>query len=142
MLCGSTEIDGHVFSLGLDSLGRALEESTTQITFLIRGAIFRPRKMPRDQERLLLDICSLGELVDMYHTYKATRAHDKIYALLGMCSDDLREAGLEPNYDLEWKELIQRLVKFILGNQVSVRTWNDKEMVVINSKGYILGRVS
>src|SRR5271170_480858 len=99
-MCGSAEIESHAFCLGLDYLGTALEESTIQVTFLIRETIFRSRVTPRDQDRLSLDICSLGELVDMYHAYKATRLHDKLYALLGMCSDDLKVAGLEPNYDL------------------------------------------
>lgn len=49
---------------------------------------------------LPLDICSLGQLVDMYYAHKATKRHDKIYALRGMCSDDLSTARLEPNYDL------------------------------------------
>jgi hypothetical protein len=113
-----------------------------QVIFLVRGAIFRSRETPRDQKRLSLDICSLGELIDMYHTYKATILHDKLYALLGMCSDDLKTAGLEPNYDLEWRELMRRLVKFVLGGQVSVDTWEDKEIAFIKSRGRILGKVS
>src|SRR2546423_3967352 len=141
-MCGSAEIEGYAFCLGLDSLGTALEESMIQVTFLIRETIFRSRVPPRDQDRLSLNICSLGELIDMYHAYKATRLHDKLYALLGMCSDDLKVAGLEPNYDLEWKELMCRLVKFILGDQVSVDTWEDKEMAFIKSKGRILGKIS
>jgi Ankyrin repeats (3 copies) len=100
------------------------------------------RVMPRGQDRLSLDICSLGELLDKYHAYKATRLHDKLYALLGMCSDDLKEAGLEPNYDLEWSKVMCRIVKFFLGDQVSVDTWEHKEMVFIKSKGRILGKIS
>ena len=106
IMCGSVEVDGHAFCLGLDSLGTALEESMVQVTFLIRGAIFRSRQIQRDQGRLSLDICSLGELVDMYHAHKATRLHDKVYALLGMCSDNLRTAGLEPDYDLDRKSVV------------------------------------
>ena len=141
-MCGSVEIDGHAFCLGLDSLDTAFEGSMIQVTFLIRGAIFRARETLRGQKGLSLDICSLGELVDMYHTYKATRLHDKVYALLGMCSDDLKTAGLEPNYDLRWRELMCRLVKFILGSQVSIDTWEDREIAFIRSKGHIVGKVS
>jgi hypothetical protein len=78
----------------------------------------------------------------MYHAHRATKAHDKIYALLDMCSDELEEAGLKPDYTLPWKILLQRLVKFLLGNHVSVNTWEDKETAVINIKGCILGKVS
>jgi hypothetical protein len=59
-----------------------------------------------------------------------------------MCSDDLTAAGLEPNYDLEWKELMKRLVKFILGDQISIETWNNKEIAVLKSKGCVLSRVA
>ena len=136
--CGSGEIDGHAFCLGLDSI----RNLTNQVTFLIRRAIFRSGHMPKRQGRILLNICSLGELIDMYHSHKATRLHDKVYALFGMCSDDLTAAGLEPNYTLRWKKLMRRVVKFILGNHVSVDTWNDKERAVIKLKGSVLGRVS
>ena len=77
----------------------------------------------------------------MYHTHKATKRHDKVYALLGMSSDDLSKAGLLPNYGLPWKELLQRLAKFLLYEKVSVETWGDKEMAVIKSKGCVLGKV-
>lgn len=141
-MCGSTEIDGHAFCLGLEFLNTVLEDSMYQVTFLIRGAIFRSRNLSRKQGRLSLDICSLGELVDMYHAHKATKCHDKVYALLGMSSDDLSVAGLQPNYNIRWSILMQSLVKFLLNSQASVDTWDDREMAVIKSKGCILGKVS
>ncbi|RYP77952.1 hypothetical protein DL771_000811 [Monosporascus sp. 5C6A] len=138
----STEIDGHAFCSGLDILSTALKVSVVQAAFLIRGAVFRSRNMPRKQGRLSLGICSLGELVDMYHAHKAAKRHDKVYALLGMCSDDLEAAGLEPDYDLQWGTLMQRLVRFLLGDHVSVNTWDNKEVAVIKGKGCVLGKVS
>jgi hypothetical protein len=88
---------------------------------------------------------SLGELIDMYHNREATRRHDKIYALLGMSSEDPSAAGLSPNYQVSWKELLQRLVRFLLYKGVSVETWNEREIAVIKSKGLysrpgVLGR--
>ena len=80
----------------------------------------------------------------MYHAHKAEIRHDKIYALLGMSSDYprvLREGGLEPNYNLEWKVLMHRLTKSVLSSKASIDTWNDKEVAVIKSKGCILGRI-
>ncbi|OCK84868.1 hypothetical protein K432DRAFT_85503, partial [Lepidopterella palustris CBS 459.81] len=142
IMCGSTEIDGHAFCLGLDFVGTAIEDITTQVTFLIRGAVFRSRNISRKQGRLSLDICSLSELFDMYHTYKVTKLHDKVYALLGMCSDDLGAARLEPDYSLPWGVLMQRVVKFILSDHVSVDTWNEKETAIIKSKGCVIGKVS
>ena len=122
IICGSTEIDRYTFCLGLEHLNIALEGSMPQVTFLIQGAIFRSRHISRKQERFSLDICSLGELVDMYHAHEATKRHDKIYALIGMSLDNLSVAGLEPNYKIQWSILMQRLVKFLLGDQVSVDT--------------------
>jgi ankyrin repeat protein len=113
-----------------------------QVTFLIREAIFRPRHLLRKHGRLSLDICSLGELVDMYHAYEATKCHDKVYALLGMSSDDIRVAGLKPNYNNRWSTLLWSLIRFLLNNQASVKTWDDRQMAVIKSKGCILGKVS
>jgi hypothetical protein len=140
-MCGSTEIDGSAFCLGLDLFGTDLTYSMNPVSLLIRGAIFRPRRVLRKQGRVSLGMCSLGELVDMYHTHEATKPHDTIYALLGMCSDDISGAGLQPNYSIQWKILMQNLVKFILGDQASVATSNDK-VAFIKIKGSVLGKVS
>ena len=141
-------IDGYAFCLGLDLLKDFykarpdLQGLIGSVTYLIRGAIFRPNYATSMPGRPSLDICPLGELIDMYHTHKATKRHDKVYALLGMSSDNLSKAGLLPNYGLPWKELLQRLAKFLLHEKVSVETWGDKEMAVIKSKGCVLGKVS
>ena len=146
--CGPTEIDGYAFCLGLELLEgfhgtrSDLQGPTRPVTYLIRGAIFRSKYVSSRLGRVSLDICPLGELIDMYHTHEATNRHDKIYALLGMSSDNLSAAGLSPDYRVSWKELLQRLVKFLLGKQVYVKTWNDREMAIIHSRGCVLGQVS
>jgi ankyrin repeat protein len=140
-MCGAIEMDGYVFCLGLDTLGTFSDEFLIPVTNFIRGAIFRSRETLQEHKSLSQDLYSLGELFDMYHIYKATKRHDKLYALLGMCSDDLQTAGLEPNYDLSWGELMRRLIQFILGDNVSLDTWDDREIAFIKTKGYILGQV-
>jgi hypothetical protein len=148
VMCGSTEIDGYAFCLGLELFKGFYEDYPElqgpihSVTYLIRGAIFRPKYATSTSGRVSLDICPLGELMDMYHTHKATKRHDKVYALLGMSSDDLSKASLSPNYEVPWKQLLQRLVKFLLCEQVSVETWDDREMAVIKSKGGVIGQVS
>ena len=147
-MCGFTEIDGYAFCLGVDSMEELyqapvdLQGLIRSVTYLIRGAIFRPNYTISKFGRVSLDICSLGELIDMYHSHEATKLHDKVYALLGMCSDDLSRAGLLPNYKVPWEEILQRLAKHLLCEKISVETWADKEMAVIKSKGRILGKVS
>ena len=78
----------------------------------------------------------------MYHTREATKRHDKIYALLGMSLEGPSAAGLLPNYQVTWKETLQQLVEFLLCKEISVETWNEREIAVIKTKGCILGRVS
>jgi hypothetical protein len=63
---------------------------------------------------------------------------DKVYALLGMSSDDPSAAGLSPNYTVPWKTLLQRLIEFILFKEASVETWDKREIAVIESKGCML----
>ncbi|KAL9625060.1 MAG: hypothetical protein Q9160_000789 [Pyrenula sp. 1 TL-2023] len=146
--CGSTEIDGYAFSLGLQSLQLSsgyipkLWNLIRSVVYLIRGSIFRPKYTTCQSGRVSLDIRPLGELIDMYHTHKATERLDKVFALLVMSSDNLNTAGLLPDYRISWEELFQQLVKFLLGEEVIVETWTDSEMAVIKSKGYVLGHIS
>jgi hypothetical protein len=142
IMCSSSEVDGYAFCLGLVSLGKNLREVTTRIIFLIQEAIFRSRSIPRKQGKLLMGIGSLGELADTCYAHKATKSHDKVYALLGMCSDDMDGAGLEPNYSLPWRILMKRVTEFLLGDQVSVDTLDEKRRVILKSKGCVLGKVS
>ncbi|RSL65147.1 hypothetical protein CEP53_003781 [Fusarium sp. AF-6] len=146
--CGPTEIDGYVFCSGLSALNLSYEAHPSlrplirSVSYLIRGAIFRPRCAISRSHRFSLDICSLGQLVDMYHTRKATERRDKVYALLGMCSDDPSTAGLSANYAISWGQLFQQLVNFFFSERVSVNTWDDEEVAVIKGSGCVLGEVS
>lgn len=81
----------------------------------------------------------------MYHAHDATDRRDKVFALLGMSSDApdaIKAASLSPNYKVSWEELLKRLVEFILGQEVSVRTRPNQEMAIIEGKGCVLGVVS
>jgi hypothetical protein len=132
--------------LGLQSLelsyDQDLRNPINSVTYLIRGSVFRPKYATSPSGGVSLGILPLGELIDMYHTHEAGECRDKVFALLGMSSDDPNAAGLSPDYKILPEKLFQRLVSFILGGQVSVKAWGDMEMAVIKSKGCILGRVS
>ncbi|RYP07916.1 hypothetical protein DL765_008986 [Monosporascus sp. GIB2] len=71
----------------------------------------------------------------------ATERRDKVYALLGMSSDP-NIAGLSADYEISWRQLFQRLVNFLISDEVSVDTWDDKEIAIIKGKGCVLGEVS
>jgi hypothetical protein len=56
----------------------------------------------------------------MFHTRQASDPRDKVYALLGISSDDLSNASLQPDYNISWDKLFQQLIMFILSLDVSV----------------------
>ncbi|KAF7942587.1 uncharacterized protein EAE97_006041 [Botrytis byssoidea] len=140
MMCGSATIDGYTFSIGFNKLFHNhqsyLPNLIRPVIYLIRGAIFRPKHAIRSSGAL-----SLGALVDMYHTRKATKRHDKVYALLNMSSDSSNLAGLSPDYKVTWTTLLERLVKLTISQTMFVKTWEGKEIALIDSKGYVLGHV-
>ncbi|KAL8364729.1 hypothetical protein RB595_003828 [Gaeumannomyces hyphopodioides] len=152
---GSTEVDGYAFCEGLNVLKPFetrpdLQALIPPITYLIKGAIFRRRHDKNDTSRrnrngtnrpdgFSLNIRPLGELVDMYHTRLATIPLDKVYALLGMSSDN---PGIKVNYGSSWKTLFHELINFTLSNAVSVSTWDAEEVAVVEANGYVLGEVS
>lgn len=141
------EIDGYIFCLGINSLKLAykdcpdLQNLIRPITYLIRRTAPRPTNSIRVPCKFSLDIRSLGELLDMYHTREASDRRDKVYALLGMSSDDC-SLNLSPDYNVSWHALFQQVIKLILCKHVSAMTWENREMAIIKSKGCTLGQIS
>lgn len=109
---------------------------------LVREAIFRPRLKSNESDMASLNIRPLAELINMYSTLSATHRHDKIYALLGMATDDLNDSGLLPDYTVPWDELLRRLVAFLLGDNIRIETFGVAEKAVITGRGSIIGRVT
>ncbi|KAL5316368.1 hypothetical protein ACEPPN_015413 [Leptodophora sp. 'Broadleaf-Isolate-01'] len=147
IMCGSIEIDGYTFCLGLKSLKLSYTASpelqtVPSVTYLMEQASLRSKYTTNLPGRFSLNVRCLAELIDMFHTRKASDVRDKVYALLGMSSDDPGETDLRPDYEISWKELFQKLVKFVLSKDISVETSDDTQRAVIKSKGYILGQVS
>ncbi|KAM0481778.1 hypothetical protein ACHAPX_003104 [Trichoderma viride] len=144
IMCGSTRIDGYAFCLGLPSLlsYADIPDHIRSVTYLMRGSIFRPKYSLNMSGDVSLDIRPLGELIDMYHAQEATERHDKIFALLGMSSDNPTTAGLVPNYTISWDELMAQAVRFILGENVLIKTWAHLQAAVISAKGYVIGSVT
>ncbi|KAK6596135.1 ankyrin repeat-containing protein [Botrytis cinerea] len=144
IMCGSTTIDGYAFCSGVKSLklyngNSSGLESLPSIMDLIERAGLRPKFKANLPERLSLDIRSLAELIDMFHTRQATDIRDKVFALLGMSSDKPEKGGLQANYETSWDKIFPRLVKFILGNDLSVKTLSQTAR--IKCKGTIIGMV-
>ncbi|GMG46764.1 unnamed protein product [Aspergillus oryzae var. brunneus] len=139
VMCGYFKINGITFVLGLTGLNLSykgdaysgLENIIRSITYLMRGAISRPDYVTQPHGML-----SLGELIDMYHTWGATKKHDKIYALLGMGFDDSIKAALLPNHQLPWNILFERVITSILPGIHSLETWPDREIAVIQDMNF------
>ncbi|KAF5699263.1 ACB 4-hydroxyacetophenone monooxygenase [Fusarium mundagurra] len=146
--CGHAEIDGYAFFAGLgvielhDRDYSGLRLPVLTVAYLAKGAAFRPRCATGKSDRFSLDIFPLAQLVDMFHGHQASDRRDKIYALLGMCSDDPRVSGLLVNYDISWATLFKQLVNSILSDASYVDTWDNRELAVIRIKGCVLDAVS
>ncbi|PFH62177.1 hypothetical protein XA68_14718 [Ophiocordyceps unilateralis] len=144
--CGNTEVDGYAFCLGLDALKQPIGSSPGQqapirtVTHLIRGSIFRPRDVTCQSDRFSLSLRPLIELLELRHNQKATMRHDRIYALLGICSDP-DFARLSVNYIMPWKQLFRKLIKFIVSDDFAVDTWDEHEIAAMKGKGCVLGDV-
>jgi ankyrin repeat protein len=122
-----------------------LQSLVLPVISLIQGSLFR-RKYGSDDtnewHHFSLNIHSLFELVDMYHARDATDRRDKVYALLGMGTDSPNLPELSPDYKLPWKDVFRTLVELSLSKQISVKTWDDVELAIIEAKGHFLGTVS
>ncbi|GKZ65721.1 hypothetical protein AnigIFM60653_003214 [Aspergillus niger] len=98
VMCGSVQINGHVFCEGLrkSGLSSRFQALVGPVAFLIRSALDRPKYEPNSRGSL-----TIGELLGMYCSHDATEQHDKVYALLGLSADPITDA-LTPNYGLPW----------------------------------------
>lgn len=112
------------------------------VCYLIERSVPATHHWAPISPRSNLAIATMGDLIEMYFTHEATKRHDKVYALLGMCSDDLSKAGLSPDYQLPWHILLQRLLKHVVSEHICVETRTDRQIAVIRSKGRCLAKVT
>ena len=141
-------MDGYTFCLGLEGLNlldradASVQGLVLPVIFLIRDAIFRPQIMIKPSSHFSLQIRPLAELVDLYHCRKATDPRDKIFALLGMSTGNPGAAGIVPDYEASWEDVIRKLVQFSLSHETAVTAWDTREAAVVRANGCVLGRIS
>ena len=142
-------MDGYAFCLGLDAFVHGSKTDTvlrSQVyaaTSLIRGAFFRPRFEQHKPGRTSLNVFPLSELIDRYHMHEAAKHHDRVYALLGISSDNIDKSGLLPiNYQMPWSELSCRLFQFLFGTEAVVESEGNGNLVYIYARGSVLGHVT
>ncbi|QDS67868.1 hypothetical protein FKW77_007866 [Venturia effusa] len=145
IVCGKSELDGHAFGSGVDVLSLSHRAGTdlpgippNSVNRLIRDAVFRPQASSENAGQHVIDARSLRELLDRYRTHLATKPHDKVYALLGMCSDDISKAGLQPDYSLPWQALSEQLFQWMFGHSTTAIR-HHAGAVTMQCRGLILG---
>lgn len=133
ILCGPVQINGHTFSEGVSKLRlpSSVKIRVNPVVFLMKGALYRPKYHMDSSETV-----PIGELIGMYQNHKATKQHDKVYALLGLSNT----TALAPNYDLSWAEVF-RLVANYTFPECSVENRNETDTAIIKGKGWVLGYI-
>ena len=76
----------------------------------------------------------------MFLSHEATDRRDKVYGLLGMCSDPHMTATLQSDYSLGWKELFEKLVWVPVGCQ-DVTVSREQQLAFVCTNGFVLGTV-
>jgi hypothetical protein len=113
IICGDTELDGHVFCLGVRQWSRDNKQAAPPILDLMQRAVFHAGQISSIHGRLTLALYDFTELLERFQLHEASKFHDKVFALMGMSSDDASMADLQPNYLIEWHVLVRRLVHFL-----------------------------
>ncbi|KAK4160289.1 heterokaryon incompatibility protein-domain-containing protein [Cladorrhinum sp. PSN259] len=154
---GSDEMSADAFCAGLAGLHESIEHLNHKdgnvldpdkeirnsllrlhpVTRLMRHAAFRSRNENYSSPRYSLNIAPLSELIDLYKTFEATDPRDKIYALMGMSSDNPSAAGLVPDYTICFEELIQRYINTHVSPHAHVTVSDDKNIIVIRARGNV-----
>jgi len=140
-MCGDSECEGETFREGrtLDQFDEhsVIESHPRTFRWLLRASSARQGLKGHGS----LSLMPLGDLIDMFHAYDATDLRDKIYALLGMCSDVTRAAVLRPDYSIDWQTLLARLGTFMFGEGATVSAHESKELIFVRTSGFMLGKV-
>lgn len=155
VLCGSVAIDGLALSALVDSFVRA--KSSEMWNGLQSGVNLMKNAFQRNDHRgvenlenlaatpnqpFSLAIVPLAGLLDMYLARQATDVRDKVYALLGMCSDDVRSSGLTPDYSRPLGKLFDLVCNHLFGMvPISIKTCGDRHVVGMRGPGRVLGHV-
>jgi hypothetical protein len=141
--CGSEELNGLVFFLGLQHLDTAcadppaLPNCVRSVAYLVQKTAF----MYNQKGKLDLQMQPLERLIDMFHTHGATDSRDKVFALLGMSMEPSAVTGLQVNYELDWSTVFRGLLQFLFRADGCTISHITNDSAYIQTTGHILGRV-
>ena len=152
--CGDAETTGSIFAYGMDTALSLLGRDSTQYTSVPPVLMFMNQSSgPFPLLQKLADlqptnsmpsfnVLPLGDLLRLFQGHEATDKRDKIYALLGLSSDNEVSPQLRPDYTKSWSTLFQQVIEHVLGSSPLVKTDDDTEQAVIFESGSVLGTVS
>lgn len=83
----------------------------------------------------------LLELIESFRTWNATKPVDKVYALQGLSSDASGAPELQPDYTVTQDILARKLVQFAFPDCVINRRSTNKDEVVFEIEGLLLGTI-
>ncbi|KAI0140338.1 heterokaryon incompatibility protein-domain-containing protein [Pestalotiopsis sp. NC0098] len=111
IMCGSAEVNGQAFCLGVLAMAELLQQRPDILGWVmpIVNAMTASTSSPSRAK-----LRPIAELVDMYHTRHATVNHDMLYALQGMSSDTFSDVGIILDYSRQWNQVLYSLVLFLL----------------------------
>ncbi|KAF2818811.1 HET-domain-containing protein, partial [Ophiobolus disseminans] len=145
VVCGSAEMDGTRFRKGLMALNLehydeqpALQRRIRAVMALLEYSSAHVRRKGHSN----ISIRPMVELVEMFYSQEATDRRDKVYALMGMCSDHDQLANLEPDYAIAWSALFERLGRYIFGTPDYVLAHGESEQLLVSCRGFGLGWIS
>lgn len=145
--CGSVETNGNAFCSGLSILhpfkGRQdLQNMLLSVAHLVSGASNRPRYGPDlSSGRFSLNVRPLAELISMFQNRAATDPRDRVYALLGMCSDDPGAKDLVADYTASWQDVSKKALQYALSDKMAVTAQDKGNTAIIRGRACVLGRV-
>jgi hypothetical protein len=153
VLCGDAELTGAIFTIGLQmaltmlNLKRERPQPIAPVLRLMdkSNASFQVLRKLADLDLSSavpsFDILPLGQLLEMFQNYEATDRRDRVYALLGLSSDNHISPGMRPDYQRSWSSLFKDVVAHVLGPTANVATWDHREKAAITCMGCPLGTV-
>ncbi|KAF2647811.1 HET-domain-containing protein [Lophiostoma macrostomum CBS 122681] len=143
LMCGSTELNGYHFFKNIQGWNPESENGGlyshwihSWLKLILRSAGDHSSKGDSS-----LRLYPLRQLVGLFGKFEATDLRDKIYALMGMCTDSLDALGFEVDYRVSWKVIVQLLIHYIFGPSCEVQSLGEDRSCQIKTTARILGAV-
>ncbi|KAK1831507.1 heterokaryon incompatibility protein-domain-containing protein, partial [Podospora conica] len=149
ILCGSIVVDGLALCACVDALGAKGGIQDLEMWIKVKSGLelmkdtFQSNWYAGESQQFNLAIAPLADLLDVYLPRQASDVRDKVYALLGMCSDDFCNTGLViPDYSRTLVDFFSLVCKHVFSVvPISVKTWGARHVAGMRTRGRVLGRV-